>query len=153
MFLQQILQKRLNDLNDEEQKYLAGPGATFISEPRKTIGSFRNGTINYPNEHRFFNKTEHMFPKAQRIRDVVITEIDRDLLGTRRARWNHSCSLPVKLDKKIGEDMQKLQEPYRRFLIKKGFADETITNTKPQVTYGGCDTRDVYYHGWDVSVE
>ena len=22
---------------------------------------------------------------------------------------------------------------------------------KPQVTYGGCDTRDVYYHGWDES--
>ena len=28
-----------------------------------------------------------------------------------------------KIDKKVGEDMQKLQEPYKRFLIKKGFAD------------------------------
>jgi hypothetical protein len=38
-------------------------------------------------------------------------------------------------------------------MIKKGFADEKITRADPQTTYGGCDTRDVYYHGWDHSVE
>jgi len=38
-------------------------------------------------------------------------------------------------------------------LISKGFADEKITRPDPQITYGGCDTREVYYHGWDVSIE
>lgn len=38
-------------------------------------------------------------------------------------------------------------------MIKQGFADETYSKPKPQTTYGGCDTRDVYYHGWDVSYE
>jgi hypothetical protein len=38
-------------------------------------------------------------------------------------------------------------------MIKKGFADERIIRPDPQTTYGGCDTRDVYYHGWDNSVE
>lgn len=31
--------------------------------------------------------------------------------------------------------------------------DETFTRSDPQTTYAGVDTRDVYYHGWDVSVE
>lgn len=31
--------------------------------------------------------------------------------------------------------------------------DETYTRTDPQTTYAGVDTRDVYYHGWDVTVE
>ena len=38
-------------------------------------------------------------------------------------------------------------------MIKKGFADEVIVRPDPQTTYGGTDTRDVYYHGWDCSVE
>jgi len=38
-------------------------------------------------------------------------------------------------------------------LIRKGFQDETITRSDPQTTYAGIDTRDVYYHGWDVSIE
>ena len=38
-------------------------------------------------------------------------------------------------------------------MIKKGFADERYSSPNPQITYGGCDTRDVYYHGWDVSHE
>ena len=38
-------------------------------------------------------------------------------------------------------------------MIKKGFLDEKFTQSDPQTTYAGCDTRDVYYHGWDVSFE
>jgi hypothetical protein len=153
MFLQQILQKRLNDLNDEEAKYLGDTNTSFVFEPRKTIGSVRNAKINYPIEHRFFNRTEHMFPKAQKIRDIVIKEVDRDILGTNKIKWNDSSLLPQKVDLKIGESFDKLNEDRRKLLIKTGFCDEQITLTKPQTTYGGCDTRDIYYHGWDVSVE
>ena len=38
-------------------------------------------------------------------------------------------------------------------MIRHGFKDATITRSDPQTTYAGCDTRDVYYHGWDVSHE
>lgn len=38
-------------------------------------------------------------------------------------------------------------------MINKGFKDQTFTKTYAQTTYAGCDTRDVHYHGWDVSVE
>jgi len=38
-------------------------------------------------------------------------------------------------------------------MIKHGFADQRITKADSQTTYAGCDTRDVYYHGWDVSIE
>lgn len=74
----------------------------------KTIGSIRNGQTNYSKEHTFFNKDIHMFPKAQKIRDVVKDEIDRDLLGTKTAKWNSSVSLPSKVQPTIGEDHQRL---------------------------------------------
>ena len=38
-------------------------------------------------------------------------------------------------------------------MIRQGFEDENITRADPQTTYAGIDTRDVYYHGWDVSTE
>ena len=41
----------------------------------------------------------------------------------------------------------------QKFLIRSGLADEKITRSDPQTTYAGTDTRDVYYHGWDVSRE
>lgn len=39
------------------------------------------------------------------------------------------------------------------FQVRHGLLDEKITCANPQTTYAGCDTRDVYYHGWDVSRE
>ena len=71
-----------------------GSGASIIGREPKTIGSIRNGQTNYSNEHTFFNKDTHMFPKAQKVRDVVRDEIDRDLLGTKSVKWNSSVSLP-----------------------------------------------------------
>ena len=49
-----------------------------------------------------------MFPKAQKIREVVRSEVDKDLLGTKDAKWNTSVSLPVNVQRVIGEDMQKV---------------------------------------------
>lgn len=60
--------------------------------------------------------------------------------------------MPVRMDKKVGEPLENLAESHQHLLIKKGLTDEKITAMKAQVTYGGCDTRDVYYHGWDVSI-
>ena len=102
-------------------------------------------------EHKFFNAETHTYPKARVIREVVKDEIDKDLLGVKQARWTGSVQLPNQ--NKIGEDLQNLQDKHKRFMIKQGFADETFSKPKPQTTYGGTDTRDVYYHGWDVSYE
>lgn len=101
MFLQNILQQRLKNLNDEEQRYLysaetagqqtktvfsgnamniLGDGATSFGRSgfnkthdfgRKTIGSVRNNQINYSPDHTFFSTSTHMFPKAQRVRAEV----------------------------------------------------------------------------------
>ena len=62
-------------------------------------------------------------------------------------------ALPQKIVPTVGEDTQKLQEKQKRFLIKKGFSDENYTRPIPQMTYGGTDTRDAHYHGWDISIE
>lgn len=107
--------------------------------------------MNYTTEHTFFNADTHTFPKARVVREIVRDEIDRDHLGVKPAKWSGSVSLPSTY--KIGEDLQKLQDNHKKFMIKQGLADETYTKAKPQTTYGGCDTRDVYYHGWDVSNE
>ena len=84
MFLQSVLQKRLNDLNDEEDKFLSSTGAAvLVNKPsgsmlassgasiiggglggKTTIGSIRNGQVNFQKEHTFFSKQQHMFPKA-----------------------------------------------------------------------------------------
>lgn len=79
---------------------------------------------------------------------VVKDEIDRDFLGRKDPKWNSSVALP-----KYMGDTVDMTHKYQRFLISKGFYDEKITRADPQTTYAGCDTRDVYYHGWDVSNE
>ena len=62
----------------------------------------------------------------------------------KNSKWCDSVTLP----KVMGEINS---EKHRKFMIKAGLMDETITRADPQVTYAGCDTRDIYYHGWDVS--
>ena len=107
---------------------LAGAGAGIMGTSMygggKTIGSVRNGQINYSKEHKFFNTDMHTRPKAREIATVVKTETDRDLLGTKPAKWNATVALPSIY--KIGEDLQYLQDKHKRFMIKQGFADETI---------------------------
>ena len=86
---------------------------------------------------------------------MVQDEIDRDLLGTKASKWNGSVSLPTSnRPEDMGGNFSKdLQHSHQNFLIRHGFKDATITRSDPQTTYAGCDTRDVYYHGWDVSYE
>jgi hypothetical protein len=123
-------------------------GASGFNRTVKTIGSIRNRQVNFTPEHTFFNPHEHMPQKAQHIREIVQGETDKDLLGTKSSKWSNNVCLPKDFDDNSG-----LSENRKKFLIRKGFEDETITQSKPQTTYAGIDTRDVYYHGWDVSVE
>ena len=96
----------------------------------KTIGSIKNRQVDYSMEHTFFNTQMHMNPKAQAVRPVVKCEIDKDLLGTKAAKWDPSVSLPrVKAGAElvIGGSFKHLDNKHQRFLIKQGFADEKIT--------------------------
>jgi len=36
-------------------------------------------------------------------------------------------------------------------MIKHGLKDENIIKAEPQKVHAGCDTRDAYYSGWNVS--
>jgi hypothetical protein len=77
-----------------------------------------------------------------------LNDIDQDILGTKPSRWNGSVSQPKNLQDKTG-----VSDNHMKFLIRTGFMDEKITRSDPQTTYAGTDTRDVYYHGWDISNE
>lgn len=50
-------------------------------------------------------------------------------------------------------DLPAHHDKRNQFLIKHGFKDEKLTREDPQMVYAGTDTRDVYYHGWDISHE
>lgn len=104
--------------------------------------------VNYGKEHTFFSSQTHTFPKAIESKKKVVDEIDRDLLGAKADRWNPTVAKPKSLQDKTG-----VSDSHNKFLIRTGFADETFTEAAPQTTYAGTDTRDVYYHGWDVSYE
>jgi hypothetical protein len=67
-----------------------------------------------------------MRPKAQKIRAIVQDEIDKDLLGTKKDRWNTSVSGP-----KAFNETKDLSEGQKKFLMRKGFMDETYTRTDP----------------------
>ena len=54
-----------------------------------------------------------MFPKAQKIREIVRSEVDRDLLGTKADKWNSSVTPARNVQRVIGEDMTKVS---RRFV-------------------------------------
>ena len=97
-------------------------GASGFNRTAKTIGSIRNRQINFTPEHTFFNPHEHMPQKAQHIRDIVQVETDIDLLGTKSRKWSNNVCLPKDFDDNSG-----LSENRKKFLIRKGFEDETIT--------------------------
>ena len=123
-------------------------GEVGMHNATKTIGSIKNRQVNYSPEHTFFNPDAHTYELAKHTVPVVKDEIDRDYLGIKPAQWKSSVALP-----KYMGDPKDLTQKQKLFMISKGFYDETITRSDPQTTYAGCDTRDVYYHGWDISHE
>jgi|TARA_B110001450_G_C17503398_1_gene433320 hypothetical protein len=50
-------------------------------------------------------------------------------------------------------DLPPHHDAQNQFLIRHGFKDQKWTREDPQMVYAGTDTRDVYYHGWDISHE
>jgi len=57
-----------------------------------------------------------MFPNAQKVRPVVLDEIDMDRLGRKPDRWNGSVAEPKNL-----QDQSSVAEKHRKFLIRTGF--------------------------------
>ena len=73
------------------------------------------------------------------------TEIDKDLLGSKKPAWNASVGT-------VGHPSES-HHSKTLFDIKKGFQDEKIQKMKEPKVYAGCDTRDAHYTGWNVSTE
>ena len=69
--------------------------------------------------------------------------IDPDILGKMKKPWDLSNAAHVKVE--IHE--QTL------FNVRHGLKDETVLKLKEPKVYEGCDSRNLYYHGWDVSNE
>lgn len=82
-----------------------GFGAGGYNRTTKTIGSIKNRQINYSPEHTFFNPKTDTRPIANEIKAVVKNEIDKDLLGSKAAKWNQSVALPE--SSKMGGDFHK----------------------------------------------
>ena len=102
--------------------------------------------MNYPKDQKYFDgEKDHIRPGVTAVVGHVKNEIDKDILNTKKPKWNASVGVvghpkPDQLSKSI-------------FEIKHGFQDEAVKPTKPQQVYAGTDTRDVYHSGWNVSTE
>ena len=80
-------------------------------------------------------------------REKLIQSRDNDALGMKPPKWQESVTA------RDHGKMIATSSTNQQFLIRSGLADEKIVRADPQTTYAGTDTRDVYYHGWDVSRE
>ena len=69
-------------------------------------------------------------------------DIDPDILGARKKKWNSS----VFVEKKEKDHEAEL------FKVRKGFLDESITDPRDQLVYQGTEVRNDYT-GWNVSIE
>ena len=112
---------------------------------KPAIGSIRNGQITYSADHTFFGENDTRTRGAKDIARVVKTEIDKDVLGSKKAKWDTS----------VGVTGWHKEQDHRQnlFEVKVGLRDDTITEAKPQKVYAGCDTRNQHYTGWNVSSE
>lgn len=73
------------------------------------------------------------------------SDVDKDTLGTKKPHWNQSVGI-------VGHP-QSENHSKTLFMIKHGLKDETITDAREQKVHAGCDTRDAYYSGWNVSTQ
>lgn len=117
-------------------------GETQISQNKpKKIGAISN-KINYPPDQKFFHQSDIPTHIKQTV-DHVKTEIDPDILGRRKVKWNQSVSLvpaPV------------IDTQADLFKVRTGLGDTKFVKTKEQLVYQGAETRDDYT-GWNVSTE
>ena len=103
--------------------------------------------MNYMQDQTCFNRWDdpiHDGTVTQKVVNQVKHEIDRDVLGCKKPRWNPTVGI-------VGHPTGDLHQ-INLFLIKKGLKDETITAPKAQTVYEGTNTRDAAYSGWNVSV-
>ena len=67
-----------------------------VHKPKnQLIGSIRNGKVNYPTDQKFFH-TSDVPPQVKQVVDKVRTEIDPDILGTQKRKWNASVFVEKK---------------------------------------------------------
>lgn len=121
--------------------------ATNFQRTAQRLGSIRNGQVNYTSDQKYFegNPSDQIREGVHNIVREVKSQIDKDLLGTKKPRW--TSSVGVIGHAKPNDLKQNLKE------IRTGVKDEKIVANTAQEVYVGTDTRDVYHAGWNVSTE
>ena len=92
------------------------------------IGSIKNGKVNYPTDQKFFHSSD-VPPQVKSVVGQVRDDIDPDILGARKKKWNSS----VFVEKKEKDHEAEL------FKVRKGFLDESITDPRDQLVYQGTE--------------
>lgn len=115
---------------------------------KQQIGSVRNGQVNFPKDQACFDRWDGenvTQSKTHMTVHQVKSEIDKDLLGTKKPAWDTSVGT-------VGhhKDETTLKA---LFEIKKGLKDEKIQDDREKKVYAGCDTRETHHTGWSVSTE
>lgn len=108
-------------------------GITQATKNRKThlIGGIRNGNINFPKDQKFFHGSDIPEKAREAVREVK-TEIDRDVFGLKKPKWNASV---LKGNRKPTYNDTQI----------------CLLSEKEQKVYDGTDTRNRYHDGWNVS--
>jgi hypothetical protein len=119
-----------------------GPTAHTMKK-KKQIGSYnREGEtqINYPKDQNFFHQAD-LPPKAVQAVGEMKQLTDPDILAMNKQPWVNS------------NKFEKGEEPHQTnlFAVRHGLKDETIMAPKDPIYYEGTDSRNLYYHGWNVS--
>jgi hypothetical protein len=149
MFLQEIINKKINDTDDLDidDQYSQTMGYENTANKRtmkKTnlIGSIGNGCINYPKDQKFFHSND-IPEKAREANKQMKALTDKDVFKIKRPEWNPSIS-------KAGLPADDNDEN-NLFSIRKGFSDFMPLSTKEPKIYEGADSREKHYTGWNVS--
>merc|ERR1712029_946843 len=101
---------------------------------KQQIGSVRNGQVSYPKDQACFDRWDgENVPesKTQTIVRAIKSEVDKDLLGTRKPKWDTSVGT-------VGHYKEE-QQSKTLFELKKGLKDERIQEPKVKKVYAGCD--------------
>ena len=109
------------------------------------VGSIK-GQLNYTADQNCFSHWEDPINNGTKVQQIVRDvkrDIDRDTLGTKHPKFDHSVGI-------VGHPPAN-SHSNTLFQIKHGLKDETIVSLKAQKTYAGVDTRDSAYSGWNVS--
>lgn len=148
MLLKQSLEKKLeNTINklaaSNSDGDLLRNSSYILKVAEKRKKENHDKRLNFARGYKRFGD-EHVNPQAKEAKNYINQLRDPDILELLpNKRWNIS----TKKDDKAGT--QELCKTL--FEVRNGLSDVNIVKLKPKKVEMGCDSRDIYYVGWDNS--